>query len=448
MQWHKLRPHIKSDDDEQLWKKLELEWSYNSNHMEGNTLTYHETELLLIHDRTAGAHPLRDYEEMKAHSVAIAHVRSIARSEQAIGAVDIRNINRIILKEPFWKYTESLDGQPTRKRIVPGDYKIQPNHVRTHSGKIHRFSEPSDTPAFMQKWVEGFRSNMQTMSFTLPLFLAESHWIFLCIHPFDDGNGRTARLLTNYALLRNNLLPIVIKTQERDRYIGGLQHADIGHILPLAEFMLDNLLWSLTLGMRAAKGESIQEPDDLDKEINVFVRGRRSRAPSASDIEAIDNVVLACVRPTLDKLQSSLHRLAQLFRTYSSKSYLVIGGSRVQMTNLFEPRNWEPMRQERVAKAGFFLDDERPVELGAEFRFHTYIGEGTKDFGLTLAIAWTLGAKSFSMDATIDGHDIGNIGTSHTRYSEIFVQDGQVEHMVTEVCKAAMTEIEKQSQSV
>ena len=279
MQWHKLRPHIKSDDDEQLWKKLELEWSYNSNHMEGNTLTYHETELLLIHDRTAGAHPLRDYEEMKAHSVAIAHVRSIARSEQAIGAVDIRNINRIILKEPFWKYTESLDGQPTRKRIVPGDYKIQPNHVRTHSGKIHRFSEPSDTPAFMQKWVEGFRSNMQTMSFTLPLFLAESHWIFLCIHPFDDGNGRTARLLTNYALLRNNLLPIVIKTQERDRYIGGLQHADIGHILPLAEFMLDNLLWSLTLGMRAAKGESIQEPDDLDKEINVFVRGGEAAHP-------------------------------------------------------------------------------------------------------------------------------------------------------------------------
>ena len=155
-----------------------------------------------------------------------------------------------------------------------------------------------------------------------------------------------------------------------------------------------------------------------------------------------------CVRPTFDKLQSSLNRLAQLFRTYNSKCYLAIGGSRVQMTNLFEPRNWEPMRQERVATAGFFLDDERPVELGAEFRFHTYIGEGSKDFSLSLAIAWKLGAKSFSMDATIDGHDIGNIGKSHTRYSEMFVQDGQVEHMVTEICRAAMTEIEKRSQAI
>ena len=248
LKWHELRTRIARDDDEQLWKKLELEWSFNSNHMEGNTLTYHETELLLLHDRTAGGHPLRHYEEMKAHSVAIAHVRSLARSEQGLGAVDIRNINRIILKEPFWKNTESLDGQPTRKRIVPGDYKTQPNHVRTHSGKIHRFAEPSDTPALMQKWVEGFRSDIQTMSFSLPLFLAESHWSFLSIHPFDDGNGRTARLLTNYALLRNDLLPLVIKTQERDRYIGGLQNADVGRILPLAEFMLDNLLWSLTLG--------------------------------------------------------------------------------------------------------------------------------------------------------------------------------------------------------
>ena len=235
--------------------------------------------MLLIHGRTAGGHPLRDYEEMKAHNVAIDHTRQLASAEQILGEGDIRDFNRILLKEPFWQSAETPDGQPTRKRIVPGQYKTQPNHVRTATGELHRFAEPEETPALMEKWTRDFRRDLERSAYPLPLFLAESHWSFLRIHPFDDGNGRTARLLANYILFRKDLLPIVIKSEDRDRYISGLQHADLGRMLPLAEFMLDNLLGSLTLGVRAAKGESIQEPGDIDKEIDIFVRGKRGRPP-------------------------------------------------------------------------------------------------------------------------------------------------------------------------
>ena len=76
-EWNQLRLEMKKADEERLWRKLQLEWNYNSNHIEGNTLTYHETELLLIHGRTAGGHPMRHYEEMKAHDIAIAHTRSL-----------------------------------------------------------------------------------------------------------------------------------------------------------------------------------------------------------------------------------------------------------------------------------------------------------------------------------------------------------------------------------
>ena len=122
------------------------------------------------------------------------------------------------------------------------------------------------------------------------MFLAESHWSFIHIHPFDDGNGRTARLLANYALLRNNLPPIVIKSDDRDRYISGLQNADVGRMLPLAEFMLENVSWSIELAIRAAKGESIREPDDMDKEMELFVRSRRGPAPNNSDVEVLDQI--------------------------------------------------------------------------------------------------------------------------------------------------------------
>ena len=445
-EWNRLRPGMEHNDDEELWKKLNLEWNYNSNHIEGNTLTYHETELLLIYGRTAGSHPLRDYEEMKAHSLAIEHVRSLAHREHALAATDIRDINKIILKEPFWKNAETLDGHPTRKRIVPGEYKTQPNHVRTPTGELHRFAEPGDTPALMEEWVNHFRSKFQKIPYPLPLYLAESHWKFLRIHPFDDGNGRTARLLSNYALLRHDLLPIVIRSRERDRYIAGLQNADTGHILPLAEFMLDNILWSLTLGIRAAKGESIWESEDIDKEVAVFVRDKQGRAPTHSDIEAIDNVLLTHVRPTLEKLGNSLDSLSRLFHTYNTGSFLDIGGSRLSMTHLFEPRNWERVKQERIEKPGFYLSDDKPVEIGREFRFHNYTGKGSQNFNITLSITWIFGAKGFSLKADIDRISILDTGRSRTLYSELHVREMRVDHTVKELCSATMTEIERRAQ--
>ena len=265
-EWHRRRQAMKEADEERLWRKLRLEWNYNSNRIEGNTLTYRETELLLIHGRTAGGHPLRDYEEMKAHDVAIDHTRSLAGAEQAIGERDIRDLNQILLKEPFWQSAETPDSQPTRKRIVPGQYKTQPNHVRTPTGELYRFAEPGETPALMEEWTRHFRRDMDRTACPLPLFLAESHWGFLRIHPFDDGNGRTARVLANYALLRRDLPPIVIKSEDRDRYISALQNADLGSTLPLARFMLENLRWSLGIGIRAAKGESIHESEDTARD--------------------------------------------------------------------------------------------------------------------------------------------------------------------------------------
>ncbi|WP_419862144.1 Fic family protein [Candidatus Palauibacter sp.] len=252
-EWHRVRGEIAPEDEERLWKKLRLEWNYNSNHIEGNTLTYDETVLLLIHGQTAGSHPLRDYEEMKAHDVAIELVRNLSSAEQPLTEADIRELNRVLLKEPFWKLAETPDGATTRKRIIPGGYKTHPNHVRTRTGELHRFAEPEETPARMEEWVHRFRSDLARADCPLPEFLAESHWSFVNIHPFDDGNGRTARLITNYILLRKNLLPIVIKSADRDRYFGALKQSDAGDTKPLAEFMLAQLSWSLDLALRSVQ---------------------------------------------------------------------------------------------------------------------------------------------------------------------------------------------------
>lgn len=100
-EWDALQPVV-PEHERRLWQKLRLEWNYHSNHIEGNTLTYGETVLLLLHGQTHGNHTLREYEEMKAHDVGIEHLRNLAADKgRLITPIDIRDLNKIILKEPF-----------------------------------------------------------------------------------------------------------------------------------------------------------------------------------------------------------------------------------------------------------------------------------------------------------------------------------------------------------
>lgn len=235
-----------------MWQRFRLEWNYNSNHIEGNTLTYGETLLLLIHGRTKGQHLLREYEEMRGHDVAIEHVRSLAGEERPLTEGDIRDLNRILLKEGFWRVAQTPDGEPTRKWIEPGRYKTQPNHVITATGELFQFSTPEETPAQMADFVLWLRNEMESPSLGLFPFLAQLHHRFIRIHPFDDGNGRVVRLLLNYVLLKACLPPMVIKTRERKRYLETLAMADAGDLEPMQTFFEEALTWSLRLGIKAA----------------------------------------------------------------------------------------------------------------------------------------------------------------------------------------------------
>ncbi len=248
--WLAAQP-LRPDHEGRLWQRLRIEWSYNSNHIEGNTLTYGETLLLLIHGRTRGQHLLREYDEMRGHDVAIELVRSLAREDRSLSEGDIRDLNRIILKEGFWRAAETAQGEPTRKWIEPGRYKVQPNHVITAAGEFFHFASPEETPARMAALVQWLRAELEGSRLGVLPLLARLHHDFVCIHPFDDGNGRVVRLLINYALLRIGLPPLVIKSRDRRRYLDAIALADAGDLTPLADFFAESLRWSLRLGLDA-----------------------------------------------------------------------------------------------------------------------------------------------------------------------------------------------------
>lgn len=307
-QWLSLQP-LNQEDDERLWKKIRLEWNYNSNRIEGNTLTYGETELLLIHGRVEGDHSMRDYEEMKAHDLAIKKVREFAEDKKRhLNEADIRDLNLLILKEPFWKKAETPEGHPTRKEIFPGKYKTQPNHVRTATGEIFKFAIPEEVPVKMQELIKWLKGNIESSPAPIALFLAQLHHRFIIIHPFDDGNGRIVRLLLNYVLMRFGYPPLVIKNSDRNAYFSALQKADAGNIDALAVYLGETLASWLEIGIRAAEGEDISEPEDIDKEVDIFIR--KKKAEGLTKIKALSKQV---------KIELCKELLIPLFETFRDR---------------------------------------------------------------------------------------------------------------------------------
>ncbi len=252
-----------------LDKKFRLEFNYNSNHLEGNTLTYGETELLLIFGDTMGNHNIREYEEMKAHDAAWHLIEDWAKDkERPLTEQHIKNLNEIILVQPYWKEAITTDGQPTRRQIKVGNYKEFPNSVRLQNGEIFSYASPADTPIQMQELIDWYRREEGGLP---PITLAALlHYKFVRIHPFDDGNGRISRLLMNYVLLRNGYPPVIIKSEDKANYLRALHMADTGDYEPFISYIADQVVWSLNIAIRAANGESIDEPGDLDKEIAVW----------------------------------------------------------------------------------------------------------------------------------------------------------------------------------
>lgn len=325
-EWDALQP-LSPDNDRRLWQKLRLEWNYHSNHIEGNTLTYGETELLLIHGQTHGNHTIREYEEMKAHDVGIAHLRELAADKtRLLGEGDIRDLNKIILKEPYWKPAQTPDGQATRKQIIPGEYKTTPNNVLTATGGLFEFAPPSDVPARMQalvQWLEDMLTKDEPQ--ILPI-TAKLHHDFVLIHPFDDGNGRVARMLVNYVLMRHGYPPVIVPTQEKPAYLAALRLADAGDLTHLVEYFAQRLVAALGLGIRAAKGEKIEEPGDVEKEIELFIRSQQHhkekvKPRSTEAIKALYDLGFRDLfRATCEKVQVFDPLFVQVSKTIDPKS--------------------------------------------------------------------------------------------------------------------------------
>lgn len=253
-----------------IMQKLRLDWNYHSSHIEGNQLTYGETKALILFGTTAQAKPLKDHLEMAGHNEAILYIEEIVRLERPLTETFIRELHKIILKEPYEVDAITPDGKPTKRTISIGQYKTTPNHVKTQTGEIFYFASPEETPAKMNDLMDWYKENIDKTAIHPVLFATEFHYRFIRIHPFDDGNGRIARLLMNFILMQKGYPPAIIKTEDKINYFNALQQADAGQLDYFFNYVCIQVNNSLEIMLKGAKGESIDDPDDLDKKLALL----------------------------------------------------------------------------------------------------------------------------------------------------------------------------------
>ncbi len=251
-------------------QKLRIESNYHSNALEGNTLTLAETRSLLLHGLTARGKPMREHVDIEGYDRAVKELTRMASEGQPLSESFIRNLHRVLLKEPYEVETVADDGRNTRRPIAVGAYKSAANNVVTSTGETYYFTPPEQVPYAMRELVDWYHA--QEAQGEHPIIIAAIfHYRFVRIHPFDDGNGRMARLLMNRILLEHGYPLAIVHRDNRDRYLQELERADhtedpgqfIDYIASCCEYPLN-------LYLRAARGEPIEDSDEIDREIAMF----------------------------------------------------------------------------------------------------------------------------------------------------------------------------------
>jgi len=225
-----------------LQKSYDVDLTYTSNAIEGNTLTLRETAELIEHGLTVGGKPLRDHLEAIDHYNAVLWMRELAAKGTPIDETTVRELHRRIVAR----------SQPE----IGGIYSTLPRRI---AGSPVIFPNPAKIPQLMKAFGEW----LGKVKFS-PATSFDAHFRLVAIHPFSDGNGRTARLLTNLLLLREGYPPVAVRPQDRKTYLDTLEHASTrDDIQPFQTFMHQRLDRTLEEYLSALQEALPPEPPSL-----------------------------------------------------------------------------------------------------------------------------------------------------------------------------------------
>jgi Fic family protein len=218
------------------WFTVEL--TYTSNAIEGNTLTRQQTALVVEKGLAVEGKTLREHLEAQSHAETFRFTEALAKKKkrQDLTERDILKIHRSILQKIDLIHAGRYRDVPVR---IAGSTAIMPN--------------PMKVPQHMRDFVAWFVRDKETHPATIA---ADAHFKLVSIHPFVDGNGRSARLLMNLLLMQADYPPAIIRKEDREKYINSLEKGQTrGNLNDYYNIIYDAVDRSLDIYLETAKGE-------------------------------------------------------------------------------------------------------------------------------------------------------------------------------------------------
>ena len=209
-------------------ESLSIEWTYNSNSIEGNTMSLRETQMVLQEGITVKGKSLREHFETHNHDKAIDYLYSVINEEYTLRSIDILSLHGIVLRS----IEEDFAG-----RIRNGGVRITgANFTPPNANKV---------PDLLDELIEFINTNPLNLN---DIELATIfHHKLVWIHPFFDGNGRTVRLSMNLLLMRCGFPPAIILKNDRKKYYEALNQANNGNYQKLTLLMCQSLERTLNI---------------------------------------------------------------------------------------------------------------------------------------------------------------------------------------------------------
>ena len=221
-----------------LKEHFDVEWTYHSNAIEGSTLTLAETRLVLLDGLTVGGKSLREHLEAINHKHAIDLVEALAAEAEPITERNVRQIHALILR--------TIDDENA------GAYRKGQVYI---TGSTYVPPVAIGMPPLMQELVAWFNSS-EAADLHPVKRAALAHFRLVHIHPFVDGNGRTARLLMNLILIREGYPPAVIRRERRPEYYDALDRAHEGDTDPFVALVAEEAERSLDIWLEMVGGNT------------------------------------------------------------------------------------------------------------------------------------------------------------------------------------------------
>ena len=268
MNWNALTPHkkrldarrpLKPDLVRNLEEWFRVELTYTSNAIEGSTLTRQETAVVLEKGVTVGGRTLREHLEATNHAQALDMIRKIASDpSHPVGEAEVLSLHATILK--------GIDD------VNAGRYRSVPVRI---AGSTVVLPNPRRVPDLMGEFSSWLRKSRDLHPAERA---AQAHFRLVSIHPFVDGNGRTARLLTNLLLMQGGYPPAIIKTGERMAYLNSLEKAQTGGSQEDYEKLMFKVIdRSLDIYIKAAMGKtSVEETVPAEKRLRIGALAKKT----------------------------------------------------------------------------------------------------------------------------------------------------------------------------